>query len=49
MAIEPSVITLGPASFGWAAALLVAAVVAALAAPLTRALAIEPLVALRHE
>ena len=49
VAIEPTVITMRPASFGWAGAMLLAAVVAALAAPLGRALAIEPLEALRHE
>lgn len=49
VAIEPSVISMAPSSFGWAATALIAASVAALGAPLTRALAIDPLVALRDE
>ncbi|MDH4062819.1 MAG: ABC transporter permease [Acidobacteriota bacterium] len=49
VAIEPSVITLGPTSFGWAATVLGSVVLLALVAPVARALAIDPAVALRHE
>lgn len=49
VAIEPTVIALGPASFGWAATILAAVVVVALAAPVGRALAIDPQIALRQE
>ena len=49
VAIEPTVITMGPASFGWAVTILASVAVLALVAPLARALAIDPQVALRHE
>jgi ABC-type antimicrobial peptide transport system permease subunit len=49
VAIEPTVMAMGPASFGWAAAILAAVVVTAVVAPVTRALAIDPMEALRHE
>jgi hypothetical protein len=47
VAIEPTVIAAGAASFGWAAATLGVVVVLALAAPVARALAIDPATALR--
>jgi predicted permease len=49
VAIEPTVISAGAASFGWAAATLGVVVVLALAAPVARALAIDPAIALRYE
>lgn len=49
VAIEPTVITVGPATFGWAAAILASAAALALAAPVARALAIDPQVALREQ
>lgn len=49
VALEPTVIPLGPSSFGWATATLAAAAAAALAAPLVRALAVDPMEALRDE
>ena len=49
VALEPTVIAMGPASFGWAAGILAAVVALALAAPVTRALAIDPMEALHHE
>jgi hypothetical protein len=49
VAMEPSVIAMGPASFGWAAGILVGVALLALVAPVARALAIDPAIALRHE
>jgi hypothetical protein len=49
VAIEPTVIAMGPASFGWAAVILASVVVIALAPPVMRALAIDPMKALRQE
>lgn len=49
VALEPTVIAMGPVSFAWAAGLLASVAVLALAAPVVRALAIDPMVALRHE
>lgn len=49
VAIEPTVIAMGPASFGLAAGILASVVAVALAGPLARALAIDPMEALHRE
>lgn len=49
VALEPSVMSMGPASFGGAALVLAIAAAVAIVAPLTRAIAIDPMAALREE
>jgi predicted permease len=48
VALEPTVISMGPASFGWSAIVLVTAAALAIVAPLARAIAIDPMAALRE-